>query len=191
MYMCFRRLEENIINVVQEEQIKLGYRREKVSLFYPLTSLNNFLVTSLSPEEMEEKLAAFFKSGESRLKMTSVKYQNERFCMIISEETVEYIHGILPQKCFLKDFVEKIGEHNCTIEDLLEIFHRYSEKVHFEKVSNGEFDYLIYFENGIPDNFRYCVTDEGCHMIYHRFTPEDYGDFEFEPAGDMPEDIEM
>lgn len=49
-----------------------------------------------------------------------------------------------------------------------------------EKVSHGEFDYLVYFEKGEPDDFRYCITDEGGHFIYHRFTVADYEDFYFE-----------
>lgn len=24
-----------------------------------------------------------------------------------------------------------------------------------------------------------CFNDEGCHIIYHRFLPEDYADFDF------------
>ena len=35
----------------------------------------------------------------------------------------------------------------------------------------------IKFKNGVPDDYRYCLTDEGCHIIYHRFTAEDYFDF--------------
>ena len=45
-----------------------------------------------------------------------------------------------------------------------------------EKTAGGEFDYLVYFEDGEPDSFWYCITDEGCHMIYHRFSEEDYKD---------------
>jgi hypothetical protein len=47
------------------------------------------------------------------------------------------------------------------------------------RTTHGEFDYLVYFEDGVPDDYRYCITDEGCHLIYHRFTPEDYEDFQF------------
>ena len=34
---------------------------------------------------------------------------------------------------------------------------------------------VIYFENG-EDSYYYCFKDEGCHIIYHRFMPEDYWD---------------
>ena len=41
----FTRLEKNIIEVIQEEQIKLGYRSELIRLYYPITSLNRFFHT--------------------------------------------------------------------------------------------------------------------------------------------------
>ena len=40
--MDFARLEKNIIDVIKEEQAKLGYRKEKIRLYYPLSSLNHF-----------------------------------------------------------------------------------------------------------------------------------------------------
>ena len=80
---------------------------------------------------------------------------------------------------FISSFIETIGKHGCTIDELLQQFHRYSDHVHVERTTHGEFDYLVYFEDGVPDDYRYCITDEGCHLIYHRFTPEDYEDFQF------------
>ena len=37
--MDFARLEKNIIDVIKEEQAKLGYRKESIRLYYPLSSL--------------------------------------------------------------------------------------------------------------------------------------------------------
>lgn len=51
--------------------------------------------------------------------------------------------------------------------------------VHVEELHNGEFDWLISFEDGQPDAYRYCIADEGCHLTYHRFTKEDYEAFGF------------
>lgn len=39
---------------------------------------------------------------------------------------------------------------------------------------------MIRFEEG-EDKYYYCFKDEGCHIIYHRFLPEDYADFGFKP----------
>ena len=52
-------------------------------------------------------------------------------------------------------------------------------KIHREAIANGEFDELIYFEDDTEDPYYYCFKDEGCHIIYHRFLPEDYADFGF------------
>ena len=67
-----------------------------------------------------------------------------------------------------------------TMDELLAIFRRHGEHVHVEALHNGEFDWLVYFEDGKPDAYCYCIADEGCHLTYHRFTKEDYEAFGFE-----------
>ena len=47
----FTGLEKNIIEVIQEEQIKLGYRSELIRLYYPITSLNRFFHTDVAEKE--------------------------------------------------------------------------------------------------------------------------------------------
>ncbi len=39
--MNYSKLETSLIDVIKEEQAKLGYRKEKISLYYPLVSLNH------------------------------------------------------------------------------------------------------------------------------------------------------
>ena len=101
--MGFERLYKNLIDIIKEEQAKLGFRREAIRLYYPLSSLNHFF--------------ALFK------------------------------------------------EHN---KDIV-----------VEEINNGEFDYLIRFPKENEDPYYYCFHDEGCHIIYHRFLPADYEDFDF------------
>lgn len=177
--MDFSRLERNIIDVIKEEQIKLGYRSETVRLYYPLLSLNRFLGQELDEAGMKSALEDFRKAVCGRMGDISISNRAERFCIAIPPEGVAYVHDNMEASEFIRDFIRTIEKHGCTIDDLLEQFRRYSDKVHVEKAEHGEFDYLVYFEDGRPDEFRYCITDEGCHMIYHRFTAEDYVDFEF------------
>ena len=59
----FTRLEKNIIEVIQEEQIKLGYRSELIRLYYPITSLNRFFHTDAAEKEMSELLADCENAG--------------------------------------------------------------------------------------------------------------------------------
>ena len=114
--MNYNRLETSLIDVIKEEQAKLGYMKEKISLYYPLSSLNHFFGNETDAAGM--------------------------------------------------------------IEILKELFHSYSDKIITEPMDNEEFDVMIRFDDG-SDPYYYCFKDEGCHIIYHRFLPEDYADFGF------------
>lgn len=39
----YDRLAQSLIDIIKEQQAKLGYRKEIVRLYYPLSSLNHFL----------------------------------------------------------------------------------------------------------------------------------------------------
>jgi hypothetical protein len=176
----FLKLEQNICDVVKEEQIKLGYRKEAIRLYYPLLSLNRFLGTDLSIEEMKKALEEFCHHMGNKIGKTEVSNAGERFCFLLYSEVSEYIYTHTKHEGFLYDFIETVSRHGVTIQEVIDQFRKYSDCVHVEKVNHGEFDYLVYFEDGYPDSFRYCLTDEGCHVIYHRFTVDDYNDFYFD-----------
>ena len=38
----YDRLAQSLIDIIKEQQAKLGYRKEIVRLYYPLSSLNHF-----------------------------------------------------------------------------------------------------------------------------------------------------
>ena len=50
--MYFDRLEKNLIDIIKEEQAKLGFRKEAIRLYYPLSSLNHFFEAEDSEAEM-------------------------------------------------------------------------------------------------------------------------------------------
>lgn len=172
--MDFSALEKNIIEVVSEQQIKLGYRREVVRLYYPLESLNRILHTEDSFMKMFGHLEEFSEAAKSRLGKVEVESDGERFCLAIPPEGSDYIHTCTAENGFLAEFVNAIRKHGCTVDEALKVFRRYSDRVHVEQVNNGEFDYVVYFEDGKPDDYRYCLSVEEGHLTYHRFTKEDY-----------------
>ena len=45
-----------------------------------------------------------------------------------------------------------------------------------EEMRGEDFDVMIRFPEEMGDTYCYCFRDEGCHVIYHRFLPEDYAD---------------
>lgn len=173
----YERLERNLIDVIKEEQLKLGYRSEAVRLYYPLISLNRLLRTDLDAQQMAAELELFAQRVKERLGKLEITRRKDRFCLCVPPQGVDFVHSRMREDDFLCGFIRTIGKHGCRMEDILSLFRQYSGHVHFEKVENGEFDYLIYFEDGQPDDYRYCLTDEGCHLIYHRFTEEDFADF--------------
>lgn len=177
----YEALKQNIIDVVVEEQIKIGYQKESIQLYYPVKSVTNLLGTeTLAPLELINILDSFKTYTENdpgKLEYTLRK--DDRVCFIISEEAVENIHNKTSDKGFLKDFIEQIRQHSTTIEDIKKIFSRYSSEFHCEELNNGEFDYLLWFESGIPDSYKYCINFEGDHVTYHRFTKKDFEDLNF------------
>ena len=179
--MDFARLEKNIIDVIKEEQAKLGYRKEKIRLYYPLSSLNHFFQLDVDETGMQEKLSRFSEYEEGKLGSVEVTNKGERFCFHIPEEGAEYVHNNMKENEFIKDLIGVISHHGCKMEDIFELFRQHSDQITIEEMHSDEFDYMICFENDPEDTYRYCFKDEGCHIIYHRFLPEDYADFDFKP----------
>ena len=52
--MNYTKLTNNLIDLVKEEQAKLGYRKEAIRLYYPLSSLQHILGTTDSAEQLTE-----------------------------------------------------------------------------------------------------------------------------------------
>ena len=178
--MGYERLEKSLIDLVKEEQAKLGYRKEMIRLYYQLSSLNHFMETNADSEEMQELLADFPKAAEDIFGEVGITHAKDRFCFALSEKASEYVHENMKPNEFIKELVELVAKHGCTMEDIEVLFRSHSDKIVAEPMDNGEFDRMIRFEEG-EDKYYYCFKDEGCHIIYHRFLPEDYADFDFKP----------
>lgn len=177
--MDYSRLKNNIIEVIEEQQLKLGYLKETVRLYYPLSSLNRFLGVRKQAEAMRQLLQDFVTDEKDCFGNVVVTNEGERFCIAIPPEGVEYVHDHMDTGGFLSDLIAAVTRYGSTLEDVLAPFYKHSGQVRVEKIRNGEFDYLVYFENGKPDSYRYCITVEAEHIIYHRYTKEDYEEFGF------------
>ena len=103
----------------------------------------------------------------------SVSAESGRIRFIIPAKGAEYVHASVTDRGFIEDFINTIRSA-CTIDDILTVFRKHSECVVFEELDNGEFEYLIYFADGKPDSYRYCIEFEMGRAVYHRFTPADY-----------------
>lgn len=180
----FASLKKNLFDVIKESQIKLGYAKTSIGFYYPLESLNRLLDSELDEAGMSQVLQEFADFSENELGKVLISSKNTRFCIRIPEEGIEYVHDKVTDidTGFLEAFIEKIGHCNLSPEDILEVFYQYSNHVICRKIDSDDFDYVIYFEDGVPDDYRYCIKFEGGCAIYHRFTPKDYEALGFEVA---------
>lgn len=181
----YAKLEKNLIDIIKEQQIKLGYCDEEVRLYYPLSSLNHFFGAEEDAETMLERLQPSSQPEEFKEKLGNVEVTQSkgRFCFLISKEGGKYVHENAAADSFLAGLIVYVGGHDCTMQGIFDLFHAYSNNVVIEKAGDDEFDYVIYFGHGAEkgqtvdsDEYYYCFKDEGCHIIYHRFLPEDYRD---------------
>ena len=187
----YARLAKSLIDIVKEQQAKLGYRKEIVRLYYPLSTLRHFFECAvadnkiapgvISENQMLEILAPdnLPKQLTDTIGEIKVTARNERFCIEIPPEGSEYVHENTADNEFISGLIELVGTHGCTMEQITELFYKYSDDIEKKEMQNGEFDCYIRFLNDPDDTYYYCFHDEGCHIIYHRFLPQDYADFEF------------
>ena len=176
-----KKLERNLIDLIKEEQAKLGYRKEEVRLYYPLQSLQHFYDCSDSAEAMQRRLADFPATVTDTLGAVEVSHKGERFCFVIPEAGTEYVHTQMKENEFIRQLVELVGSHGTTMEQIKALFEAQDKQCVITDMDSDEFDVLMRFTEG-DDPYYYCFKDEGCHIIYHRFLPEDYADFGFEKS---------
>lgn len=171
--MNFEQVKNSIIDNIVESQVKIGYENTQIGLYYPTESVMRLLETDCSGEELKSALNEFGGMYDDTLGEISVLIEGERVRFLIPAKGAEYVHTEITDRGFIEDFINTI-RRSCTIEDILAVFGKYSDNVVCEELNNGEFEYLIYFADGKPDSYRYCIEFEMGRAVYHRFTPADY-----------------
>ena len=174
----FIELEKSIVDMLKEAQVKIGFSKEEIRLFYQLSSLNNILGIKYGAEEMKGLLNDFVRYSKDRLGDILISEQGERFCFNIPVKGVVYAHENTAKDEFIKELVDIIKHHGCTMEEIKNLFLKKSDNIHFENIKSDEFDYLIYFNDIQEDKYYYCFKDEGFHITYHRFIPKDFEEFD-------------
>ena len=53
----FKDMKNNLVDVIKEEQAKLGYRKEIIRLYYPLGSLKHLLKTDAGISRYEQHIS--------------------------------------------------------------------------------------------------------------------------------------
>ncbi len=166
-----------MLDMIAEQQLKLGYAAGTLRLYYPLQSLNRLLNTQLDEAGIRSALSDLFASGNDMLGPVAVESGSGRFCFALTQAAQDYVRSHMGEHAFLRELIETLSRPDTTMDDALAVFARYSDCTVIEQKTGEDFDVLAYFADGKPDAYRYCLTDEGCHIIYHRFTADDYHDF--------------
>lgn len=172
------RLIKNLTEQIKEAQLKLGYVRETIRLYFPVQSMCDILKTELvSGKELIALLEEEKEFEDTVLgKLNFTLCRGDRIEVCISARGAAYVHEQVENPPFLERMIEMFQRnHRLTIEEICEFFAGFSNHYVCEKMKPGaDFDYVLYFPDHKPDSWYYCVKIEMEHTIYHRFTEADY-----------------
>lgn len=168
-------LERHIIELIKEQQIKLGYVKETVRLYFPKQSLQKLMGiaeedTSIS---FDEHLNALCQQMLPHLGEVRHSSKADRYAISIPPKGCEFVHRLERTDAFLEAVIELFKEHNVTIVQVKELFGRFDPNYHCEEVHRFEFDYVLSFEDKSIDPNYYCVKFDRGHSSYHRFNEHD------------------
>ena len=168
--MNTERLLRNITDQIKEAQLKLGFAKEVMRLYYPWESLCRIL--EIENQEESEQM----KELEQKLPELSFSIHQGRVEVKVPVSFVERVHKEVETPEFLADLIELFRvNHHCKLEEIQEVFAKYSRDYVCEKMSQEtDFDYVLYFNDTNIDEYYYCIKMEMGHTIYHRFMKADY-----------------
>ena len=135
--MGYERLEKSLTDTIKEEQAKLGFRKEAIRLYYPLSSLNHFFDVQEREEQMLHRLQHLPETWQEKLGDVGVTAKKERFCFYIPEQGSVYVHEHEKPDEFIRELVELVGRHGCTMQEIRELFCKHSSHVECQKIENG------------------------------------------------------
>ena len=135
--MGFTELRNNLIDIIREEQAKLGFREERIRLYYPLSSLNHLLEAHDDADAMNARLAAMPAEITDTLGDVVVTHKGDRFCFNIPEKGSVYVHENTPDNDFIKALVDLLAGHGTTLDDVLALFMSYSPDISANRSITG------------------------------------------------------
>ena len=144
----YEELFNNICYVIKEQHIKLGYSDNSRWLYYPLSALNHLIGTDCDNDGMEEALAGFFEYAKDRFGPGKATHKGDRFCLHMDPQASAYVRDNVPEEPFLVELVDTLAEHGTTMDQVVDVFRKYSDKVHAEPADSDKFDLLVYFDDG-------------------------------------------
>lgn len=171
----WKHLQKNIMDTIYEGQVKIGYEKSGIQIYYMFSSLESLLgVLVPSVKEMDVLMQVFKAKVTDALGPISITRDNERFCFYIPEEGTKFIYETYEENSFLRDLIEVVKNPACSLDDILSVFKKQSPDVVCQKMLDAEFDYVIYYKDKSIDEYMYCFNIGEMGAYYHRFTEADY-----------------
>ena len=161
---------KTINDMIKEQQMKLGYVRETVRLYIPGESLAHILFGDGYDYNCDFSNQVNEQVGLNGINITKI---DTRYIINVYPEYNEFVHNNIPDNLFLADLIELFRHHNISIEDVKNVFSRYTNNYIYEESKTDEFDYLLYFNDKHIDDYYYLVKFDEGHASYHRFNEYD------------------
>ena len=158
--MKLEALIQNMTDQIKEAQLKLGYARETMRLYYPLSSLNAMLeMQETDIRELAKKIRHELEAKKEKMGDTQIRIHADQ----------------VPEPPFLKELIQLFREkHACTKEEITAVFEKFGAYECRQMPDGMDFDYVIYFTDSSIDAYDYCIREEMGHTIYHRFARADF-----------------
>ncbi len=173
-------LAQHMVDTVKEWQCKIGVRKEKMDLFYPLESLKELLQLdpAASTEELEKTLTEFQKENTSLFGKLHFWKEKKRYGIEIPEDGVIHIAETIPDPEFLKSFLKVIQNPASNMDDVCNCLQQFAKEkedvLHQENMVHDGLGSVFYFEKDSTERYVYCVEDDDFGLTYHRFTRKEY-----------------
>lgn len=163
------RLEKNLIDQIKEAQLKLGFVRETMRLYYPSESIRGIM------GEWDMDVDALLDQMRRAFPDFTFSIHAGRVEICVPPSYVEYVHGEVETPAFLARLIDQFQKHHhLGVEEIKEIFSGFGDYVCEQMPEGTDFDYVFYFKNPAVDEYYYCIRMEMGHTIYHRFLKGDY-----------------
>lgn len=168
-------LEKHIIDTMKEWQIKIGTLGSRIRLYYPKSSLCEYLKQNaeIDDETLCRHTQEYLGEHAAYLGDVSVCAENDRFCILVGREGCDYVEKNIAVPEFLSEFLAVLKEQD--MENIRKFFAEYA-KDHGTTVKEepGEDGIIFYMEDEGVEPYVYCVDRNEFGITYHRFTRSDY-----------------
>ncbi|MBR5137089.1 MAG: DUF3877 family protein [Clostridia bacterium] len=170
--MVSQELYNNILDNIKEAHLKLGYSESAISLNYQKRSLCHLIGDSDMKVALEElKVFASPMLGE-----LTFRFKENQVRVTVPAEGVKYVAENVPEKPHLRDLIELIKKPLVTMDQIKDVFNKYSDQVMCKATDESGMDFVIWFGDGQPDDYRYCICLDGLGATYHRLSKKDFQD---------------